>query len=39
MPKVGMEPLRRKALIDAGLMAGGKPGVWELTDAGRSTAY
>ena len=21
-------------MIDAGLMAGGKPGVWELTDAG-----
>jgi hypothetical protein len=29
----------RKAMIDAGLMAGGKPGVWELTDAGRSVAY
>ncbi|HCB03756.1 MAG TPA: hypothetical protein PLZ93_10605 [Nocardioides sp.] len=29
----------RKAMIDAGLMAGGKPGVWELTDAGRSIAY
>jgi hypothetical protein len=27
----------RKAMIDAGLMAGGKPGVWELTDAGRTT--
>lgn len=26
----------RKAMIDAGLMAGGKPGVWELTDAGRA---
>ncbi len=29
----------RKAMIDSGLMAGGKPGVWELTDAGRSVAY
>jgi hypothetical protein len=29
----------RKAMIDAGLMAGGKPGVWELTEAGRSIAY
>jgi hypothetical protein len=29
----------RKAMIDAGLMAGGKPGVWELTDAGRGVAY
>lgn len=29
----------RKAMIDAGLMAGGKPGVWELTDAGRAIAY
>ncbi|QIG41546.1 hypothetical protein G5V58_01070 [Nocardioides anomalus] len=29
----------RKEMIDAGLMAGGKPGVWELTDAGRATAY
>lgn len=29
----------RKSMIDAGLMAGGKPGVWELTDAGRSVAY
>ena len=28
----------RKAMIDAGLMAGGKPGVWELTDTGRSSA-
>jgi hypothetical protein len=27
----------RKAMIDAGLMAGGKPGVWELTTAGRAT--
>jgi hypothetical protein len=26
----------RKAMIDAGLMAGGKPGVWELTPAGRA---
>jgi hypothetical protein len=31
--------MERKAMIDAGLMAGGKPGVWELTDAGRSVAY
>ena len=29
----------RKAMIDAGLMAGGKPGIWELTDAGRAIAY
>ena len=29
----------RKAMIDAGLMAGGKPGVWELTEAGRAVAY
>jgi hypothetical protein len=29
----------RKAMIDAGLMAGGKPGVWELTEAGRAIAY
>jgi hypothetical protein len=29
----------RKAMIDAGLMAGGKPGVWELTEAGRTVAY
>jgi hypothetical protein len=29
----------RKAMIDAGLMAGGKPGIWELTEAGRSVAY
>lgn len=29
----------RKAMIDAGLMAGGKPGVWELTEAGRSTDF
>jgi len=29
----------RKAMIDAGLMSGGKPGVWELTDAGRAVAY
>jgi hypothetical protein len=29
----------RKAMIDAGLMSGGKPGVWELTEAGRSVAY
>jgi hypothetical protein len=28
----------RKAMIDAGLMAGGKPGIWELTDAGRASA-
>ena len=28
----------RKEMIDAVLMAGGKPGVWELTDAGRSSA-
>jgi hypothetical protein len=26
----------RKAMIDAGLMAGGKPGVWELTETGRA---
>lgn len=26
----------RKEMIDEGLMAGGKPGVWELTDAGRA---
>ena len=31
--------MERKAMIDAGLMAGGKPGVWELTEAGRSVAY
>ena len=31
--------MERKAMIDAGLMAGGKPGIWELTDAGRSIAY
>lgn len=31
--------MERKAMIDAGLMAGGKPGVWELTDAGRSVSY
>lgn len=29
----------RKAMIDAGLMAGGKPGIWELTEAGRAVAY
>jgi hypothetical protein len=29
----------RKAMIDAGLMAGGKPGIWELTSAGRAEAY
>ena len=29
--------MERKAMIDAGLMAGGKPGVWELTEAGRSS--
>ena len=29
----------RKEMIDAGLMAGGKPGVWELTEAGRAVAY
>ena len=29
----------RKSMIDAGLMAGGKPGIWELTDAGRAVAY
>ena len=29
----------RKAMIDAGLMAGGKPGVWELTAAGRAVAH
>lgn len=29
----------RKAMIDAGLMAGGKPGIWELTEAGRAIAY
>jgi hypothetical protein len=29
----------RKSMIDAGLMSGGKPGVWELTDAGRAVAY
>ena len=28
--------MERKSMIDAGLMAGGKPGVWELTDAGRA---
>jgi hypothetical protein len=28
----------RKAMIDAGLMAGGKPGIWELTEAGRALA-
>jgi hypothetical protein len=26
-------------MIDAGLMAGGKPGVWQLTEAGRAVAY
>ena len=26
----------RKAMIDAGLMAGGKPGIWELTSEGRA---
>ena len=31
--------MERKAMIDAGLMAGGKPGVWELTAAGRAVAY
>jgi hypothetical protein len=31
--------MERKAMIDAGLMAGGKPGIWELTDAGRAIAY
>jgi hypothetical protein len=31
--------MERKALIDAGLMAGGKPGIWELTEAGRAVAY
>jgi hypothetical protein len=31
--------MERKAMIDAGLMAGGKPGVWELTEAGRAVAY
>ena len=31
--------IERKAMIDAGLMAGGKPGVWELTQAGRAVAY
>jgi hypothetical protein len=31
--------MERKAMIDAGLMAGGKPGIWELTDAGRAVAY
>jgi hypothetical protein len=29
----------RKAMSDAGLLAGGKPGVWELTSAGREIAY
>jgi hypothetical protein len=29
----------RKAMIDAGLMAGGKPGIWELTAAGRAVAH
>ena len=29
----------RKAMIDAGLMVGGKPGVWQLTEAGRAVAY
>jgi hypothetical protein len=29
----------RKALIDEGLMAGGKPGVWELTETGRAVSY
>jgi hypothetical protein len=28
--------MERKSMIDAGLMAGGKPGIWELTDAGRA---
>ena len=27
----------RRALIDRGLMAAGRPGVWELTDSGRRT--
>lgn len=27
----------RRALIDEGLMASGRPGVWELTDTGRRT--
>jgi hypothetical protein len=31
--------IERKAMIDAGLMAVGKPGIWELTEAGRSLAY
>ena len=31
--------MERKAMIDSGLMAGGKPGVWELTEAGRAVAY
>ncbi len=31
--------MERKAMIDAGLMAGGKPGIWELTAAGRAVAY
>jgi len=31
--------MERKAMIDAGLMAGGKPGIWELTEAGRAVAY
>jgi hypothetical protein len=31
--------MERKSMIDAGLMAGGKPGIWELTDAGRAVAY
>ena len=31
--------MERKTMIDAGLMAGGKPGVWELTEAGRSVTY
>lgn len=29
----------RKAMIDAGLMVGGRPGIWELTEAGRAIAY
>ncbi len=28
--------MERKTMIDGGLMAGGKPGVWELTDKGRA---
>jgi hypothetical protein len=31
--------IERKAMIDSGLMAGGKPGVWELTAAGQAVAY